>query len=400
MRPATFCLLLIFFGKNPSKEQITYKSYAEDFKRIADSTNSLPMSQRIKVFRSTFDRLYPGLYADRNEGELDGRVAKALSEFPSIRTAYDGVLHDFPEAFAKAIQRFRIAFPGFASPMPIYFVHSLGTRDGGTDLIAGREVMLFGADEIAQFHWDDSLQPFIIHELFHLEHSRNFSDCDQLWCSLWQEGLATYTAASLTQNASDHQLILDVPHPIRQDTDAHWQNALCWSAEHFDSTNKPDIKAGFNGGPLPSSFSGDPRLAELPSRFGYYIGLRVAAQAGRTRSLSQLDQLNNQTARPVVAQALADLMRTGKLSCPLPPDRGDITRRRFALTLKLRMTHRTFRIRNRDVKHFEINLRFLGDANVHLARRPARPGHPTAHRHDGCGQEFDSCARDATVPRW
>jgi hypothetical protein len=285
------------------------------------------MAERVKVFRSTFDKLYPGLYADVDQSRLNGRIEKALSEFPSIRSAYDQVERKFPEALASAMKEFRGAFPDFTPPMPIYLIHSLGTRDGGTDWVAGRMVMLFGADEIAQFHWDESLQPFIVHELFHIEHIRHFADCDQLWCSLWQEGLATYTASVLTPNASDHQLILDVPHPIREDTDSHWPDALCWTAEHFDSTNQSEVSAAFTGGPKPSTFSGDRRLAPLPSRFGYYIGLRVAAQAVKTRSLSELNRLDDQAARPVIARALAELMQASHLSCPLPSKQGSITHR-------------------------------------------------------------------------
>jgi hypothetical protein len=273
------------------------------------------MGRRVKVFRSTFAKLYPGLYADVDQSRLDGRIEKALTEFPSIRSKYDQVERKFPEALASAMQEFRGAFPDFTPPMSIYLIHSLGTRDGGTDWVAGRMVMLFGADEIAQFHWDESLQPFIVHELFHIEHIRHFADCDQLWCPLWQEGLATETASVSTPNASDHQLILDVPHPIRADTDSHWPDAVCWTAEHFDSTNQSDISAAFTGGPKPSTFSGDRRLFPLPSRFGYYIGLRVAAHAVKTRSLSELNRLDDQAARPVVARALAELMQASHLSC-------------------------------------------------------------------------------------
>lgn len=283
------------------------------------------MAERVKVFRSTFDKLYPGLYADVDQSRLDGRIEKALTEFPSIRSTYDQVERKFPEALTSAMKEFRGAFPDFTPPMPIYLIHSLGTRDGGTDWVAGRMVMLFGADEIAQFHWDESLQPFIVHELFHIEHIRHFADCDQLWCSLWQEGLATYTASVLTPNASDHQLILDVPHPIREDTDSHWPDALCWTAEHFDSTNQSEVSAAFTGGPKPSTFSRDRRLAPLPSRFGYYVGLRVATQAVKTRSLSELDRLDDHAARPVVARALAELMQGSHLSCPLPAKQGSIT---------------------------------------------------------------------------
>jgi hypothetical protein len=248
-----------------------------------------------------------------------------LTDFPQIRQAYDESLRNFPEALASTGTKFRQAFPEFRLPMPIYLVHSLGTRDGGTDWVAGRKVMLFGADEIAQFHSDESLQPFIIHELFHIEHSRHFDDCDQLWCTLWQEGLATYTASALTPDASDHQLISDVPHPIRHDTDAHWPDALCWTAENFDSTTPSVISAGFTGGPKPSTFIRDPRVIPLPSRFGYYIGFKVAAQATKTRSLSELDRLDDQAARPIVARALGELMQGGHLNCGLPAREASIT---------------------------------------------------------------------------
>jgi hypothetical protein len=326
MRTPILSLGLIFLlGQAPPKEPLTYRSFASDFKRVADSTTGLPMTDRVKLFHSTFDKLYPGLYVDADRSRLDGRIEKALTDFPSIRSTYDQVENKFPEALANAMKEFRGAFPDFTPPMPIYLIHSLGTRDGGTDWVAGRMVMLFGADEIAQFHWDESLQPFLVHELFHIEHIRHFADCDQLWCSLWQEGLATYTASILTPNASDHQLILDVPHPIREDTVAHWPDALCWTAEHFDSTNPSEVSASFTGGPKPSTFSGDPRLAPLPSRFGYYIGLRVATQAAKTRPLSELDRLDDQAARPAVARALAELMQASHLSCPLPARQGSIT---------------------------------------------------------------------------
>jgi hypothetical protein len=113
-------------------------------------------------------------------------------------------------------------------------------------------------------------------------------------------------------------------HPAK-DTDAHWKDALCWTGEHFDSTNRSEVSAAFTGGPKPSTFSGDRRLASLPSRFGYYIGLRVATQAAKTKSLSKLDRLDDQAARPVVARALTELMQASHLSCPLPARQGPVT---------------------------------------------------------------------------
>jgi hypothetical protein len=56
------------------------------------------MAERVKVFRSTFDKLRPSLYADADQSRFDGRIEKALTEFPSIRSTYDKVEGKFPEA--------------------------------------------------------------------------------------------------------------------------------------------------------------------------------------------------------------------------------------------------------------------------------------------------------------
>ena len=328
MRSITACLsLVLLIAGSSSKEPLPYRSFAGDFERVADSTAQLSMPERVKTLRATFDKLYPGLYADTDQTKLNQRIEKALLGFSAIQAGYDEIQHKFPKALAETGAKFRQAFPDFALPMPIYLIHSLGTRDGGTESINGRKVMLFGADEMAQFHNDDSLQPFMMHELFHIEHSRHFEDCDQLWCPLWQEGLATYTAAALTPGASDHQLILDVPEPIRRDTDLHWADGLCWTAENFDSVDRSMISAAFTGGPRPSRFTRDPRVLPLPSRFGYYIGYRVSAQAARSRSLLQLDDMGNQAARAVVADALKELMSESQLTCRAPAEQAPITHR-------------------------------------------------------------------------
>ena len=326
MRNATVCLaLVLFINPHSAKESLPYRSFAGDFERLADSTQQLSMPERVRVFRSTFDKLYPGLYSDSDPAKLRERIARALADFPKLRPGYDEIQRKFPEALAATGLKFHHAFPAFVLPMPILLIHSLETRDGGTDLVAGRKVMLFGADEMARYHNDDSLQPFMIHELFHIEHSRYFQDCDQLWCPLWQEGLATLTAATLTPGASDHQLILDVPHPIRQPTDSDWSDALCWTAENFDSVDHSSISAAFTGRPLPRTFSPDLRLRSLPSRFGYYVGYRVAAQAAKQVSLSELDTLSHEEARPIVLHALAGLVNESKLSCRTPPEKAPIT---------------------------------------------------------------------------
>jgi hypothetical protein len=224
--------------------------------------------------------------------------------------AYRSVVHRFGPAIAEAVSRFRRIFPDFTPPLPIILAHELGVRDGGTDYVAGRKVMLFGADLIAKLHDDNSLQPFLEHEMFHLEHARYFKDCDQYWCLLWQEGLATYAVSVMTPGATDHQLLLDQPQGIRDQTDAHWMQALCLVAAQFDETDEAAIAAAFTGGESGSS--------GLPRRFGYYVGYRVTVEAARDHSLRYLARLDNKRARMIVAKAVGALISNSGSSCRQP----------------------------------------------------------------------------------
>ncbi|MGC1304345.1 MAG: hypothetical protein WA840_18420, partial [Caulobacteraceae bacterium] len=283
----TTLLAFALLGAAAPPPPVTYTSYAGQFDDFAARTGTMPPDRRVAGLKALFGRLMPGLYADKDQARLDRRIRKALAGFPSIRPAYREVERRFPGALSQAVAGFRTQFPDFVPPIPIYLVHDLGQRDGGSDYVGGRKVMLFGADLIATLHADDSLQPFLQHELFHLEHARHFEDCDQFWCSLWQEGLATYAASRMTPGATDHQLILDLPRPIRSDVDAHWGQALCLVAERFDSTRDDDIDTAFTGGAKPAS---------LPSRFGYYVGLRIAQRAGQHRPLQRLARLDDRDA--------------------------------------------------------------------------------------------------------
>lgn len=312
---ATGILCLWSLGASaPPPAPVTFTSYAAQFDDFEARTQGMPSDQRVTELLATFDKLVPGLYADKDPARLARRVDKALTNFPALRPAYQEVERGFPEALDSAVTQFRTVFPDFTPPIPIYLVHSLGVRDGGTDFVDGKKVMMFGADVIARMHRDNSLQPFMDHELFHLEHARHFDDCDQFWCPLWQEGLATYAASAMTPGASDHQLLLDAP--LRSETDAKWGDALCWVATRFDTTDDDDQGKSFMGGQHPDG---------LPSRFGYYVGMRVAAEAAKSKGLPAVSRLSDEQARPVVVRALGVLIKEAHAPCKPPAPKGPIT---------------------------------------------------------------------------
>lgn len=286
---------------------VAYSDLATEFDRFEARTRDMPDDARILAFREDFERLRPGLYSANNSERLNRRILKSLKEFPALRPRYRSVVQRFGPSLAEAVRRFRHIFPDFTPPLPIVLAHELGVRDGGTDYLAGQRTMLFGADVIAKLHDDDSLQPFLEHELFHLEHARHFKDCDQFWCLLWQEGLATYAASVMTPGASDHQLLLDQPNGMRDQTDAHFAEAMCVVVAQFDEADEAAIAAAFT--------EGDRKPSALPRRFGYYVGYRVAVEAARQHSLSTLARLDNVRARSIVANSVKALAAESRSAC-------------------------------------------------------------------------------------
>ena len=147
--------------------------------------------------------------------------------------------------------------------------------------------------------------PFFHHELFHLLHHRTFKGCEQLWCNLWTEGLAVYVASRLNPSADDRALLLNSPVPLRPLVESHKQEAVCAVRALLVSAEPKDYAPLFLGG---KAFS-----AELPARFGYYVGYLVAKDLGRTRSLRQLAALRNEEVKTLVMASL-DRMATCTLN--------------------------------------------------------------------------------------
>lgn len=279
-----------------------FTSYADDFDRFATETSAMPEAERVKLFRTRFNALFPGFYEPRNglnDAQYDIRVAKALREYPALRDKYRAAAAAFGRAYADGIAHFSVAFPDFHPTVPIYLVHSLGEMDGGGRTLRGREVMVFGADVIARIHDAKSIGPFFDHELFHIYHGQYFADCGALWCSLWIEGLAVYTAVRMNPGADDAGLLLTQPRPIRPEVEAKLGEIVCFTKARFASKDEADIRAFFMGG------SG--ATTQYPPRFGYYLGYRLAQAIGAQHDLAALAKMPSAEVRPLLQEALTKL---------------------------------------------------------------------------------------------
>jgi hypothetical protein len=269
------------------------------FDQVATATAALDDAARVAAFEQAMSGVAGNFYARaRRPGRYTERVLANLKAYPEKRTAILAVGRDFQRLMGPARISFERVLGPVRSAQPVYLVHSLGEMDGGTRDIDGKDTLIFGADVISRIHAGTDMTPFFHHELFHVQHEAGFGGCKPLWCSLWEEGLATYVAGTLNPAAGDAALLLNIPAPIRPAVDVDRTAAVCAVVPLLDST-APDDYA--------SLFHGNAKLDGFPARMGYYIGYLVAAELGRTRSLRALAALRPAEARPLIDQALARL---------------------------------------------------------------------------------------------
>lgn len=313
-RRAFIALVLLTLGgeaiSRTTAPALRFVDLTDEFDAFWERSQSQPGPERAAAFRAAFAALLPGFFdaarAQVDPARYDAHIAGGLADYPRQRGAIREVSRRFAGLFAPARRRFEAALGPVHADPPIYLINSLGEMDGGTRSLPGGTTLIFGADMIARHHSGHDIAPLFHHELFHLYHFRAFSNCGAIWCSLWIEGLATHAAKSLNPGATDAELLLEIPEPIRPAIEAYRAEAVCAVLARLDATGRADAAALF----------GFSRMnARLPPRFGYYVGYLAAAELGRTRSLRRLARMRSDEVRPLLEAALRRL-------APCPPHRA------------------------------------------------------------------------------
>lgn len=302
---AFVCMLLVPTGHalGQQGDELRLVDLTDDFDQLWNDTANLPDATRAAEFEARFARLLPGFYDPKrvadymDESKYQARVMKGLKSYPEQRAGIQRVSRDFSALIGPALETFEAQFGPMRDYPPVYLVVSFGEFDGGTRSLPEGERLLFGADMIDRLYQNSQIQPFFHHELFHLYHGKRFGQCEQLWCSLWSEGLAIHVAASLNPDADDKALLLTSPRPLREAVEANRTAALCAVRSRLNSTDAADYSPLFMGG-------GEGLSPDLPTRFGYYVGLLVAQDLGKTRSLKELAEMNGEPLRAEIEASL------------------------------------------------------------------------------------------------
>lgn len=297
LRAALGTILLALSGPALASDGLRVVDVTDQFDRFAMATERMPDGERVIAFEKQIGPIANGFYSRaRTPDGYDFKVLVNLKTYPQRRAGILAVRQNFRHLFAEARHKFEAEFGPVRSSQPVYLLDSMGELDGGTRDLNGGSTLLFGADVIAEVHSGKDMTAFFYHELFHLYHADKVASCMAVWCSLWAEGLATYVASRLEPGASDDELILNLPSPIRPAVEANRQRAVCEVVRRLDSTTEEDFSA---------LFQGDDRLPGFPSRMGYYIGFSVASDIGRTHGLHRMANMGLVEARPLIDASLA-----------------------------------------------------------------------------------------------
>ena len=287
-----------------AKPDLRFVDLVPEFDKTAAAAAKLDDDKaKVALFEKRMTPLASGFYArSRKPDRYDQRVLASLKNYPEQREKILAVAKEFQKLFVPARASFEKAFGRVSSEQPVYLLHSVGEMDGGQRELNGKTTLIFGADVIAKIHYGHDMTPFFHHELFHVFHEPLMSGCEATWCSLWEEGLATYVAGKLNPGAGDAALMLDQPGPIRPAVDANLAGAICAAKPLLASEKEEDYS---------KLFYGNAHLPGFPARMGYYLGYLVAADLGKTRTLRELAAL-----KPAEVKPLIDASLDRMASCP------------------------------------------------------------------------------------
>ncbi len=260
---------------------------------------------RLEALGGAFADDLPGFYDPARFGEdadaYRRMAGRFLAAYPARRGEIAEVAQRFGAMFDPAVADFERRVGPLPTDTPVALVVSMGEFDGATRTLGGREYLLFGADMIAETHGGEA-RAFVQHELFHIYHGPRMGQCEPFYCSLWTEGLAVYAAKTLNPDATDAQLLLTLPEPIRPEVEQHRREAVCATLARLDERDSKDWGAFFSGA----------RLNErLPPRFGYLVGLWVAQELGKTHSLDQMAQWQGPDLRARIGVAMDNMADCG-----------------------------------------------------------------------------------------
>jgi len=263
-----------------------------------DAAKALPAAEQERLFEKQVMAPNAAVYDGAFHG-APAPVAKfigdALAKVPAIEPDMRELSGRLSAELPRQITRFRETFPRFQCDTAVYFLYAAGAFDGATREVSGKDALMFGLDTIARLK--EPLSPLFAHELFHVYHAERIpKPPDAFYWQMWEEGLASSVSGKL--NPGEPACCLPPAAPV----DAALPKIAAGALERLDSEKPEDYRRYFLGSQEP---------LDIPTRSGYVLGERIAAEAGKTRSLEDLAEMQPAEVRKLVEAALRAMRKAG-----------------------------------------------------------------------------------------
>ena len=284
-------LLAVLGGAPPSACATT--DLMPQFWAYWERAKSLDVAGQFRLFEEMVQKPNAAVY----EGAFHGVpkppsefVPKALAQVPELETRMRNLSGKLAADLPDELDAFRKSFPNFRCSVPVYFLFSGGAFDGATRDVSGNAALLFGLDVIARLN--EELSPLVVHELFHVYHDEVVpEDPGTIAWGLWQEGLATYVSRKLNPEVAEEAVCcLPKIDPVKDEL----RRISIELLDNLDSKDQKVYARYFLGG----------QDIDIPARSGYYVGYRIAEEAGRTRALEELAELTPGEVRALEEETL------------------------------------------------------------------------------------------------
>jgi hypothetical protein len=244
-----------------------------------------------------------GIPSDQRLQEILKTLTPAI---PALRRIDGEFREQLPEGFAS----FVAAYPDLDRTLPLYAGPSLLTSSGQSRDLGGRTIVFYGLDVVAVVLSDvTNHRPDIHHEMFHAYHWQRNPEMREagkdsfektrtspMYYDLWSEGLALYAVQKLNPQAplslvlSSKALPEEGPKVLRR--------VAGELRQRLDVTSLDEVG---------DYFFFTPKRKDLPSRIAYYVGLRLAEEVGKGRSMEDLVRLAGKDLRAAVESGLEKL---------------------------------------------------------------------------------------------
>ena len=273
-----------------------------DFWRIHDQPHTSARDRALALSQGFFTR-HAATYADAGL-RLPGLEAlqRWLTEIEDLVPLMRVTHARFLSAYKSAQAVFKKNFPDFeAKRSPVFLMPSLLRFDAHLEAKGFDQPLplFFGVDGMARFHGaSGSVSVLFVHEMFHCYHAQRSPELmldprAPVYAAVWTEGLATWVSQALNPEATALQVLLD-----DQRLATHGPRSMKLAAREMlatlDSRQETDL----------AKFVSYGWKGAWPARIGYLVGARIARQAAKTRTLSDLASLDASAARAVMREGL------------------------------------------------------------------------------------------------